>query len=70
MLYIKIKCITFLLNMINYELFYSLNMFVTILINHVKRFPYNHIKIFLNDWTHAPLLMKYIRTHTKFESIW
>jgi hypothetical protein len=70
MLYIKIKCIIFFLAMINYELFYSLNMFVTILTNHAKRFPYNHIKIFLNDWTHGPLFMKYIRAHTKFESIW
>jgi hypothetical protein len=45
-------------------------MFETILTSHVKRFQYKHVKIFLNDWTHGPLLLKYIRAHTKFESIW
>jgi hypothetical protein len=71
MLYIKIKCTTFFLTMmINYDLFWSLSTFETILTSHVKRFQYKHVEIFLNDWTRGPLLVKYIRVHTKFESIW
>jgi hypothetical protein len=27
-------------------------------------------KLFLNDWTHCPLVLKYYRAHTKLESIW
>jgi hypothetical protein len=45
-------------------------MFKTILTSRVKRFRYKHVKIFLNDWTHGPFLVKYIGTRTKFENMW